>query len=339
MNKVRLPVFFMLLFFIFLSACSQASSVNIMEIDAYVSTNHSTRNNQDSISPDNSSTEPLSSSSSTLDSIGQTIPIPTVRPRHIPKPKLAIMLAEEINYLPTPKPTEEPEPTATPEPTPTPAPTPTATPTPTETPASTPAPTQTPEPTPALEDNTATPASEAEPSPEEEAKHADNRPMGVPEGSPVDMSYFDDALFIGDSNTWRFRNFVNNKRKSDNSYMGKAAFLCEIGIGLRHAVLPLEKSSYTFKCENNQEWEIAQFLKQNNFNKIYIMLGTNDLGAVGVDNSVSNYVKLINQIRNVSQADIYIQSVLPMGNIAKNVYLIIVILKNSIRRCMSTANQ
>ncbi len=322
MYKIRLPALFMLLCFIFLNACSQTPSY-VMELDAKASANCTSAYSNHSMFIADLTMTMLSPSSSDSDLIHDTSPVAALRPRQIRKPVLDVSPKKEANVLPIPKAIKEPEPTNTPAPTEKPEPTkspkptkkpePTKTPVPTETPA--PSPTSTTDPTSAPTDDTPseTPALEDTSSPEEDAKKVSNKPMGVPESSPVDMSYFDDALFIGDSNTWRFRNFVHKKRKSDQNYMGKAAFLCEIGFGLHHSLLPLGKSSIHVKCEEGKQWEIVEFIKQNSFNKIYIMLGTNDIGLNGVDKTVNYYVKLIKEIKAVSDADIYIQSVLPMG--------------------------
>jgi hypothetical protein len=165
-------------------------------------------------------------------------------------------------------------------------------------------PKQVPPPTPEAEETAAvSTAPHLDTAPTAEIK---NKSMGVPESSPVRMSYFDDALFIGDSNTWRFKNFIHKKRKSDSDYMGKAVFLSKKGYGLRHAVKdkPIED-------EHGNEWQIIEYLEEHRFNKIYIMLGTNDIEH-GVNKAVDNYLQLISRIREVSDADLYIQSVLPM---------------------------
>ncbi|HHU49414.1 MAG TPA: hypothetical protein GXZ37_06825 [Clostridiales bacterium] len=47
---------------------------------------------------------------------------------------------------------------------------------------------------------------------------------------------------------------MHKKRKSDGNYLGKAEFLCEIGFGLHHALLPLvTKGAIHVKCENNKK--------------------------------------------------------------------------------------
>jgi len=310
LNKTRLKAFFVLLIFIFATACSQTPS-HFTETDAYASVDYSFEpaetESAPGVKPDRTEKPGIMANEET-----DVTPEPTATPDATPTPEPA----DTPEPVETQEPADTPEPTKTPEPVKTPKPTktpkPSKSPKPTETPTATPSPK--PESTPAQADAESGQKSDKKEksSPEPEKKES-KKPMGVPESSPVKMSFFDDALFIGDSNTWRLKNFVNNKRKSDKNYMGKASFLCEIGFGLHHALKPLDKTSISVKCDKGQEWEIVEYIKQNNYGKIYIMLGTNDIGLHGVDKSVNNYVKLIKKIKAVTDADIYIQSVPPMG--------------------------
>ena len=56
------------------------------------------------------------------------------------------------------------------------------------------------------------------------------------ESQRVDPSYFDDAVFIGDSVSNKLRLYVTAQRKTDASYLGKAQFLTAGSLGSHNAL-------------------------------------------------------------------------------------------------------
>ena len=95
--------------------------------------------------------------------------------------------------------------------------------------------------------------------------------------------------------------------------MEDAIFLAKTGLGLRH----IEEESFT-KCDGT-ECMVYDLLKSHSFNKIYIMLGTNDIGYYkDINRTIFNYKRLLNNITAMTEADIYIQSILPLGKKLKN---------------------
>ena len=161
------------------------------------------------------------------------------------------------------------------------------------TPAPVPTPTPTPEPTP---EPTPTPLIYGQITP----------------GPLVPMEYFDDVLFVGDSNTHAFRRYVEGQRAKHAGFLGGAGFLAAGSFGLYHALNAMERDAVR-PAFNRQEWLVEDFIAQHPYTKIYILLGTNDIGAYGVDRSVENYIELIRRIRLQSpKVTIFIQSVPPM---------------------------
>ena len=105
---------------------------------------------------------------------------------------------------------------------------------------------------------------EPEPDPDSEPQ-PDPEPEPEPEqpASPfttVDASYFDDALFIGDSHTDGFKDYAG---------LNNADYLCHNGLTVWSAVE---------KAEFPGHQTLAQALKGKHYGKIYLMLGINELG-------------------------------------------------------------
>ncbi len=116
----------------------------------------------------------------------------------------------------------------------------------------------------------------------------------VPEIAGGDASYFDDAIFVGDSLTIGIQNF---------SGFG-AQFLCMGGLSTRNletAALPNGKT-------------VMQSIRDTqNLGKIYIMFGTNEIAFDEMDEFLERYSKFIDSIREVHpEALVYIESIMPV---------------------------
>ena len=98
------------------------------------------------------------------------------------------------------------------------------------------------------------PAPLPDPEPEPEPEEPDS-PF-----TTVDASYFDDALFIGDSHTDGFKDYAG---------LNNADYLCHNGLTVWSAV---EKAEFPGKQT------LAQALSGKHYGKNYLMLGINELG-------------------------------------------------------------
>lgn len=121
----------------------------------------------------------------------------------------------------------------------------------------------------------------------------------VPESAAVDISYFDDAVFIGDSRTEGL--ILNMNLSQITAYTHKGLM---VNTALTDSVIEL----------NGQNVTIIEALKQTQFSKVYIMLGINELGWYYGSRFIEYYGQLIDEIRAVNpNALIYIQSILPVS--------------------------
>lgn len=139
---------------------------------------------------------------------------------------------------------------------------------------------------------------------------ADPRSSGLPDGSDayiaavvpeqavsIDDSYFEDAVFIGDSRMEGFRNF---------SGITKGSFVTAVGMELENFYTDAQIAT----AKGNAL--VMDALKNLNYSKVYMMLGTNELGAYNMDDVKENYRKVLADIKtcaNTPDPIIYVYSV------------------------------
>lgn len=109
----------------------------------------------------------------------------------------------------------------------------------------------------------------------------------------ADSSYFDDALFIGDSRTVGLCEYGN---------LGGAEVIADNGMSV-HKIFNMK---FTTRVKRKESFE--QVLSGRRFNKVYIMLGINELGY-DFDYTFAKYVELVNYIRETQpEAVIFLQA-------------------------------
>ena len=99
----------------------------------------------------------------------------------------------------------------------------------------------------------------------------------------ADLSWFDDALFIGDSRTVGLREYGN---------LGNAEVVADSGMNVYKI---FEKEFVTVSGEKKQ---LETILTERQFGKVYLMLGINELGY-DFDRTVSRYADLLAKIRGL----------------------------------------
>lgn len=114
-----------------------------------------------------------------------------------------------------------------------------------------------------------------------------------------DESWFDDALFIGESRTAGLQGYGR---------LGKADYFCGEGLTV-YGVLGIKVSDTNFT-----EQDLTSLFSQRQYGKIYIHLGINELGG-SMDSFVIQYQKLIDEIRKLQpDAQIILQAILALGD-------------------------
>lgn len=112
-----------------------------------------------------------------------------------------------------------------------------------------------------------------------------------------DYSYFNDALFIGDSRTVGLRDYGS---------LGNSDFFCDVG---------LTSSDASSSAESGN---LADMLSSDNYGKIYVMLGINEVGN-NFDSTMNNFRSLVQNIRTKSpDSIIFLEANLHVTDAAQN---------------------
>ncbi len=135
--------------------------------------------------------------------------------------------------------------------------------------------------------------------------------LGLQESSPVPGSYFDDAVFIGDSITLALYHYVKDLRNQGTECLGKARFLTAGSLGSGNALEPVSKDS-VHPSYQGTKMRVEKAVQMMDAKKVYIMLGMNDVAYYGIDKSVENMCTLIGLILDSQpDAEIFVQSATP----------------------------
>lgn len=117
----------------------------------------------------------------------------------------------------------------------------------------------------------------------------------------VEETYFDDALFIGDSRTQGLLEY--------GGIADRATFYCRTSLTIYDifqkplAFLPDE--------ESGRKLTVEEALTQKQFGKIYLMLGINEMGRGTVNSFLEEYVKVVARIRELQpEAIIFVQGIM-----------------------------
>lgn len=112
----------------------------------------------------------------------------------------------------------------------------------------------------------------------------------------VDESYLSDALFIGDSRTVALQMYGG---------LANTNFFVDTGMSIWKVMdAPIANI-------NAQTMTVDAALQSASFNKVYIMLGINEVGTGTADTFLQQYANVVNRIRQLQpQAIIYVQSIM-----------------------------
>lgn len=109
----------------------------------------------------------------------------------------------------------------------------------------------------------------------------------------VDESYFDDALFIGDSRTVGLRDYTDLSEHAD--------FYCETSLTIYKV---LEEN---FKGKGT----VTDALAAKDYGKIYLMVGINELGRGTTEDFMAEYTKVVDTLHELApEAKIFIQGIM-----------------------------
>ena len=120
----------------------------------------------------------------------------------------------------------------------------------------------------------------------------------VPEGGPVEDTYFEDTAFLGDSRTEGFHLYSGLKT---------GAYSCSVGATV--------ESVFSKAVETPAgKMPLLDAMAKEDFGKIYVMLGVNELGWSKTETFHDQYAKVIDRLRaDHPGAEIVLQSIIPVS--------------------------
>lgn len=123
-----------------------------------------------------------------------------------------------------------------------------------------------------------------------------------PSTATVSSSFFDDAVFVGDSVTLKLSYYAAN------GSLGGAKFLVRGSYGMGHAANGTMLLTY-----QGSEYSIEDAVLATGAQKLFIMLGMNDIALYGIDKTIENWGTVVGRIRAKNpNVQIYIQSMTPV---------------------------
>lgn len=144
-------------------------------------------------------------------------------------------------------------------------------------------------------------ATEPKPAPTDPPKTSETAPQAKPTASTdFDTSFFDDALFIGDSITTGLYLY---------GYLDESLVYAKLGLAPSTA-LESEIDGVTINSK----------IKANNPKKIYIMLGTNSVGYSDGNYLANCMGELVQHISQITKAKVYVLSIPPITYYAEADY-------------------
>lgn len=153
-----------------------------------------------------------------------------------------------------------------------------------------------------MSDNTAEPVSKPlveVPAAEPELPQPYDYTMPAPESPAVEKDYFADAAFVGDSRTDGFMIY---------SGIGCGSNLTSNGL----SIFKLE-SKKALKI-GGEKYTLLEALEQQQYGKVYLCLGVNELGVYNDEGFYQAYLSAIDAIRACQpQAVIYVQGLIPLN--------------------------
>lgn len=136
--------------------------------------------------------------------------------------------------------------------------------------------------------------------------------LGADLTDAVQDSYFDSAVFVGDSVSLRLQTYVETQRETEPDFLGTARFLTNQGLGVGNALWQISADSRHPTYNDTVMTVEDAIAAMGDVTRVYIMLGMNDIEYYDTEEFISNYRTLIYLIRSKTPGvEIYIQSITP----------------------------
>ena len=140
----------------------------------------------------------------------------------------------------------------------------------------------------------------------------DNKPDvnivgAVPESAAVSASYFDNTAFVGDSVSLKLSYYA-----AATGALGNAQFFTAGSLGAGNALWEVSDES-VHPSYQGVKMLVEDCIANSGADTVYIMLGMNDIGLYGIDDTIENYKTLLGNIKaKAPDVNIVVQSMTPM---------------------------
>lgn len=121
-------------------------------------------------------------------------------------------------------------------------------------------------------------------------------------------AFYADAVFVGDSISMHWRNYVTKQRQSNPAFFSGAQFLTSGSLGAANSLWPINNES-VHPLYQGQQMQLWDSIPKTGAKKVLIMFGLNDVALYGVDKTVENMHTLMGKIKeNAPDVTFYIMS-------------------------------
>ncbi len=149
--------------------------------------------------------------------------------------------------------------------------------------------------------------------PETEIKSETTEKKTIIRRPDASASFFDDAVFVGDSVSLGLRSYVSSRRNSGEECLGSAQFLVAGSMGYANSRGKIGSANSVHPKYKGKEVTIEDGVALTGAKKVFIMLGLNDFCIYSIDESMKNFGKTVDLIREKNpDVKIYVQSVTPV---------------------------
>lgn len=125
------------------------------------------------------------------------------------------------------------------------------------------------------------------------------------------FSFYQDAVFVGDSISLGWRNYVSKIRKSDSLFFGGSdgtQFLVSGSLGAGNSLWGISDESVHPSYQGTQ-MQLWNSIPLTGAKKVFVMFGLNDVALYGVDQTLANFATLFGKIKaNVPDVQFYVLS-------------------------------
>ncbi|MCD8116323.1 MAG: GDSL-type esterase/lipase family protein [Oscillospiraceae bacterium] len=130
---------------------------------------------------------------------------------------------------------------------------------------------------------------------------------------PAADGFFDDALFVGDSVSYRLELYAAQEREDGGECLDAAQFFTAGSLGWDNLLWDLDTPSSVHPSYQGEKMYLEDAVAASGAKKVYIMLGMNDVGAYEIDEVIEavneNCTRVLAENPDV---EIFIESVTPI---------------------------